>query len=348
MINLIKFRKLKKQHELKDFELVFIALLNGGVELALTEGPESALNKSINREYMEEDVKDTLDILTERMREMLQMVLLEDKPLKQVGKEFCVSEERVRSILERGFDRVSRRYQPILIGASRRNAQEELEAQVRQDIQVHLRRQVIERIKMQQEQRQKELSYKLEQDLEVLCLPPTCLRKLRELGLTTIGSLLENFPYNMETNELEHFLCYPGSRLNKADYFDVWSALYEWGLLVRIPVLPDCLLSEEEKAELKWQNGLETKSAVALLESRGPFDDDRVDALELSVRSYNCLVHSGIKSYQGLREWCEKREVQSMDEFKSNLMKIWSLGRKSMEEVLVVMKEHGWLDFLEG
>ena len=343
MINLVKFRKLKKQqHELKDFELAFLALLNGGVELALTEGPESALNRSINREYMEEDVKDTLDILTERVREMLQMVLLEDKPLKQVGKEFGVSEERVRSILERGFNKVSRRYQPVLIGTSRRNAQEELEAQVRQDIQVHLRRQVIERIKMQQEQRQKELSYKLEQDLEALCLPPTCLRRLRELGLTTIGSLLENFPYNMETNELEHFLCYPGSRLNKADYFDVWSALYEWGLLVRIPVLPDSLLSKEERDELKGQ-----QDEVALLKRRGPQDGDSIEILELSVRTFNCMTRVGIGSYGTFRAWCKRKNVQDYDSFMGSIIKVRNLGRRGLEEVLSKLQEFGWLDFLE-
>lgn len=222
MINLIKFRKLKKQYaSLEDHELLFIALLNGGVEQALTEGPEVVLCKSVERKYMKEDVENVFDALTERENKVLWMVLVGDASMKQVGKEFCVTEERVRKIFERGFDKVSRRRQDILTGVTRRNTWEKVAAQEREVIQEPLKKCIIERVKMQKEQREQELQYKLEQDLDALILPPACLSKLRELGLTTIGSLLAKFPYNMETNELEGFLGGLDGRLSKADYFDV-------------------------------------------------------------------------------------------------------------------------------
>ncbi len=64
--------------------------------------------------------------------------------------------------------------------------------------------------------------------------------------------------------------------------------------------------------------------------------DMKIDELELSVRSYNCLKRAGINTVE---ELCSK----SSDE----MMKVRNLGRKSLEEVLSKLKELG-LSLSEG
>ena len=58
--------------------------------------------------------------------------------------------------------------------------------------------------------------------------------------------------------------------------------------------------------------------------------DMKIDELELSVRSYNCLKRAGINTVE---ELCNK----TPDE----MMKVRNLGRKSLEEVLAKLKELG-------
>ena len=58
--------------------------------------------------------------------------------------------------------------------------------------------------------------------------------------------------------------------------------------------------------------------------------DMKIDELELSVRSYNCLKRAGINTVE---ELCAK----TPDE----MMKVRNLGRKSLEEVLAKLKELG-------
>ena len=58
--------------------------------------------------------------------------------------------------------------------------------------------------------------------------------------------------------------------------------------------------------------------------------DIKIDELELSVRSYNCLKRAGINT---LGELCEKSP--------EDMMKVRNLGRKSMEEVQAKLKELG-------
>ena len=58
--------------------------------------------------------------------------------------------------------------------------------------------------------------------------------------------------------------------------------------------------------------------------------DMSIDELELSVRSYNCLKRANINT---VKELCNK----TPDE----MMKVRNLGRKSLEEVLQKLKEHG-------
>lgn len=55
-----------------------------------------------------------------------------------------------------------------------------------------------------------------------------------------------------------------------------------------------------------------------------------IDELELSVRSYNCLKRAGINTVQ---ELCNKTS--------EDMMKVRNLGRKSLEEVLMKLKELG-------
>lgn len=55
-----------------------------------------------------------------------------------------------------------------------------------------------------------------------------------------------------------------------------------------------------------------------------------IDELELSVRSYNCLKRAGINTVE---ELCSKTS--------EDMMKVRNLGRKSLEEVLLKLKELG-------
>ena len=56
----------------------------------------------------------------------------------------------------------------------------------------------------------------------------------------------------------------------------------------------------------------------------------KIDELELSVRSYNCLKRAGINTVE---ELCNKTS--------EDMMKVRNLGRKSLEEVLAKLKELG-------
>lgn len=58
--------------------------------------------------------------------------------------------------------------------------------------------------------------------------------------------------------------------------------------------------------------------------------DMTIEELDLSVRSYNCLKRAGINSVQ---ELCQRTEDE--------MMKVRNLGRKSLEEVMEKLKEHG-------
>ena len=55
-----------------------------------------------------------------------------------------------------------------------------------------------------------------------------------------------------------------------------------------------------------------------------------IDELELSVRSYNCLKRAGINTVEEL-----------VNKTSDDMMKVRNLGRKSLEEVLAKLKEHG-------
>ena len=55
-----------------------------------------------------------------------------------------------------------------------------------------------------------------------------------------------------------------------------------------------------------------------------------IDELELSVRSYNCLMRAGINTVQ---ELCDKTP--------EDMMKVRNLGKKSLDEVLAKLKELG-------
>jgi len=59
-------------------------------------------------------------------------------------------------------------------------------------------------------------------------------------------------------------------------------------------------------------------------------DDISVDELELSVRSYNCLKRAGINTVGDL-----------VNKSEADMMKVRNLGRKSLDEVLIKLKELG-------
>ena len=76
------------------------------------------------------------------------------------------------------------------------------------------------------------------------------------------------------------------------------------------------------------------RNAVVMAEKvedeKGKVLEMSIDELELSVRSYNCLKRAGINTVQ---ELCSKTT--------DDMMKVRNLGRKSLEEVLVKLKDLG-------
>ena len=76
------------------------------------------------------------------------------------------------------------------------------------------------------------------------------------------------------------------------------------------------------------------KSAEIMIEKedneKGKVLDMNIDELELSVRSYNCLKRAGINT---VAELCNRTS--------EDMMKVRNLGRKSLEEVLGILKELG-------
>lgn len=65
-------------------------------------------------------------------------------------------------------------------------------------------------------------------------------------------------------------------------------------------------------------------------DEKGKVLEMSIDELELSVRSYNCLKRAGINTVE---ELCSKTT--------DDMMKVRNLGRKSLEEVLVKLKDLG-------
>ena len=65
-------------------------------------------------------------------------------------------------------------------------------------------------------------------------------------------------------------------------------------------------------------------------DEKGKVLEMSIDELELSVRSYNCLKRAGINTVQ---ELCSKTT--------DDMMKVRNLGRKSLEEVLLKLKDLG-------
>lgn len=76
------------------------------------------------------------------------------------------------------------------------------------------------------------------------------------------------------------------------------------------------------------------RNAVVMVEKeedeKGKVLEMSIDELELSVRSYNCLKRAGINTVQ---ELCSKTT--------EDMMKVRNLGRKSLEEVLLKLKDLG-------
>jgi len=120
MFRLRDLRNLKKQYELRDFEWLFIACLKGGIELVMAEGPEAALSKSLNRDFMAEDVESALEMLPERTVALMRSVVMKDMTLKQAGAKWGITAERVRVLLVRDFRRMCAEAQQVrLTGAYR-------------------------------------------------------------------------------------------------------------------------------------------------------------------------------------------------------------------------------------
>lgn len=76
--------------------------------------------------------------------------------------------------------------------------------------------------------------------------------------------------------------------------------------------------------------GMKEEQKQRVMDTKEKAPDVSLDELELSVRSYNCLKRAGITKLSDFEGWTTER-----------LMKVRNLGRKSMEEVLYKLREHG-------
>ena len=93
------------------------------------------------------------------------------------------------------------------------------------------------------------------------------------------------------------------------------------------------VLSEHLSLFIDLSENAKTASVIVETPTEEPVSktDMSIDELELSVRSYNCLKRAGINT---VKELCKKTP--------EDMMKVRNLGRKSLEEVLVKLKELGF------
>jgi len=88
-------------------------------------------------------------------------------------------------------------------------------------------------------------------------------------------------------------------------------------------------LSSNEEAYKSVNNGIPKKSVGSSAEMES-FLNEKIEALDLSVRSYNCLKRADINI---IRDLAEKSEEE--------MMKVKNMGKKSLVEVLDKLREYG-------
>lgn len=277
-------------------------------------------------EHLKENIEETLELLTNREQVFLHLVLGDKLSLRAAGDKYDLSPARVRQIVEKAFRKLCHpAYQRILDG-SRRQMQMEEDARKEREAYIEGRQARVEaEIEHQKRERLLQIDMRLSLGCESLSLTPICKQKLDALGIRTVGELLEKFPYDSQTNALTGLTVADG--MDKNDYYEIWSALFMAGLLIRMPELPD------------FETLQKIEQHTVILDNISKIRDISVYDLELSVRSYNCLMRSGILSIGDLLD----RLSLEIDKFLAadrdavarmiDDLRIRNLGRKQAEEL---------------
>lgn len=277
--------------------------------------------------YLEENVEEALETLTEREKMILRLVLGDKLTLRAAGAEFYVSGERVRQFLYKAFRKLRHPYRKQILDGSIRKARIEAEAeeQRRATIAEDWAKTGAE-IERRKSERWSQISTHLQTKIERLSLTPIAVEKFHALGVETIGELLEKFPYDPQTNGLTGLTIADG--IEETDYQEIWRKLFVAGFLIRMPELPD--FNALKKAE---QSALPHNATSKIM-------DMPIAGLGLSVRSYNCLTRAGIQSVGGLLNRLDLgvNEVLEMERHEAAdaifRLNIRNMGRKSAKEIV--------------
>lgn len=283
-------------------------------------------------EYLEENVAEALETLSELEQLVLQRVLGEKQTLSAVGKEIDRSRTRVSRIVAKAFQRLHHPYRVEILDGTRRRRRIEAEAeeQRKEGVKENWEKVGAEIIRQKERQQAQIDAFSL-RGVECLRLTTVCKQKLSALEVNTVGELLDRFPFDPQTNGLTGLAIADG--IEESDYQEIWGALFMNGLLVHLPELPDfdAIRKTEQSAKIRDMitSGTVSPEIIAM----------HIRELELSVRSYNCVARSGIWTVGELLE----RLGMSADEYvklgKSQMVGailgsgIRNLGRKSSEEV---------------
>lgn len=277
-------------------------------------------------EHLEENVEEALELLTNREQVFLHLVLRDKLSLRAAGDEYSLSPERARQIVEKAFRKLRHPAYRRILDGSRRQMQIEEDARKEREAYIDGRLARVEaKIERQKNERLSQIDMQLSLDCESLSLTPVCKQKLDALEIRTVGKLLERFPYDPQTNALTGLTVANG--IDRNDYYEIWSALFMTGLLIRVPELPDFDTLEKIEQHAVIRNNISKIRDISARE------------LELSVRSYNCLARSGIQSIGDLLDRLELEISEFLTADRGAIARmldelhIRNLGRKHAEEI---------------
>lgn len=239
-------------------------------------------------EHLKETVEELLEeTIPERERTILREFLGDKKTAQKIGELHGIQDRQVRNIVHKALGKFC---QPARIhrldGTIRRMGGVRVEAGTRREHEVAVDNtweKVAKEIERQKSEQAARLNMILPLEIEGLSLTPVCRQKLTDLGIKTVGELLEKFPYNPQTNGLTGLTVADG--IDETDYREIWGALFLAGAFVHAPELPDYdALNEAERATMAHDEAETAEYKI------------QIDNLRLSIRSYNALRRVGIST----------------------------------------------------
>lgn len=247
---------------------------------------ENSSPKEIIKDYdhLKENVANILDTLPKREKEILQKILDDKMTTREVGELYDLSGSRVQCIANKALLKLchpSRRH--WLDGTWRQAQAEEIARRERRAAIDETWRKIADEIEHQKSKQATHMGTILPLETKELSLTPACEQKLDDLGIKTVGELLEKFPYDPQTNGLTGLTVADG--IDETDYREIWSTLFLAGAFVRLPELPDFdALEEAEQATMIHDEAKAAEYSIPVSE------------LQLSVKSYNFLMRGGVST----------------------------------------------------